>query len=130
MLEFLIASQNSKILPSWCLRLVLWALRRQLDFFCQVRQAYEFAKTVSVRPMAAATTIKTTSDTVEVKRRKPDSKNIGQAFFFCQLPQKRKFLKGTFSYVGCVRYRLMHTSPRGWDVDTSSNPEANQNGDL
>ena len=67
--------------------------KKAARLFCQVRQAYEFAKTVSVRPMAAATTIKTTSDTVEVKRRKPDSKNIGQAFFFCQLPQKRKFLK-------------------------------------
>lgn len=37
-------------------------LRSQGDFLCQVRQAYDFAKTVSaaVRPMAAAATTTTT----------------------------------------------------------------------
>ena len=64
--------------------------KKAARLFCQVRQAYEFAKTVSVRPMAAATTIKTTSDTVEVKRRKPDSKNIGQAFFFLPTSTKKE----------------------------------------
>ena len=67
--------------------------KKAARLFCQVRQAYEFAKTVSVRPMAAATTIKTTSDTVEVKRRKPDSKNIGQAFFFLPTSTKKEVFK-------------------------------------